>query len=125
MTWGDGESGFYDFDANGAPATGAARLAYNPGDIKKRSVETTTIVGDSPVTTYSIANVTGPVPTYSLSNVLVDQTNYSIANVTGPVPTYSLSNVLVDQTNYSLADVMVDQKVYSLQMLWSIRMYIR
>ena len=114
LTWGDGESGFYDFDANGAPATGAARLAYNAGDIKKRSVETTRMEGDVPVTTYSIANVTGPVPTYSLANVLVDQTNYSIANVTGPVPTYSLTNVLVDQKVYSLADVMVDQKVYSL-----------
>ncbi len=114
LTWGDGESGFYDFDANGAPATGAARLAYNPGDIKKRSVETTRMEGDVPVTTYSIANVTGPVPTYSLANVLVDQTNYSISNVTGSVPTYSLTNVLVDQKVYSLADVMVDQKVYSL-----------
>ena len=114
LTWGDGESGFYNFDANGAPATGGARLAYNAGDIKKRSVETTTIVGDSPVTTYSLANVTGPVPTYSLANVLVDQTNYSLANITGPVPTYSLANVLVDQKNYSLADVMVDQKAYSL-----------
>ena len=114
LTWGAGESGFYDFDANGAPATGAARLAYNAGDIKKRSVETTRMEGDVPVTTYSIANVTGPVPTYSLANVLVDQTNYSIANVTGPVPTYSLTNVLVDQKVYSLADVMVDQKVYSL-----------
>ena len=31
-------SGFYNFDANGAPATGAARLAYNPGDIKKQQV---------------------------------------------------------------------------------------
>ena len=89
-------------------------MAYNAGDIKKRSVETTTIVGDSPVTTYSLANVTGPVPTYSLANVLVDQTNYSLANITGPVPTYSLANVLVDQKNYSLADVMVDQKAYSL-----------
>ena len=114
LTWGDGESGFYDFDANGAPATGTARLAYNAGDIKKRSVETTRMEGDVPVTTYSIANVTGPVPTYSLANVLVDQTNYSISNVTGPVPTYSLTNVLVDQKVYSLADVMVDQKVYSL-----------
>ncbi|GIR84680.1 MAG: hypothetical protein CM15mP85_13040 [Rhodobacterales bacterium] len=34
LTWGDGESGFYDFDANGAPATGAARLAYNPGILR-------------------------------------------------------------------------------------------
>ena len=114
LTWGDGESGFYDFDANGAPATGADRLAYGPGDIKKQSVETTTMQGDVPVTTYSIENVTGPVPTYSLANVLVDETTYSIANVTGPVPTYSLANVLIDQTVYSLADVMVDQTVYSL-----------
>ena len=113
-TWGDGESGFYDFDANGAPATGADRLAYGPGDIKKQSVETTTMQGDVPVTTYSIENVTGPVPTYSLANVLVDETTYSIENVTGPVPTYSLANVLVDQTVYSLSDVMVDQTVYSL-----------
>ena len=29
----------YNFDANGAPATGNARLAYSPGDIKKRSVK--------------------------------------------------------------------------------------
>ena len=114
LTWGDGESGFYDFDANGAPATGADRLAYSPGDIKKQSVETTTMQGDVPVTTYSIENVTGPVPTYSLANVLVDETTYSIENVTGPVPTYSLANVLIDQTVYSLADVMVDQTVYSL-----------
>ena len=114
LTWGVGESGFYDFDANGAPATGAARLAYNAGDIKQRSVETTTIVGDSPVTSYSLENVTGPVPTYSLANVMVDQKNYSLANITGPVPTYSLANVMVDQKNYSLANVMVDQKNYSL-----------
>ena len=113
-TWGDGESGFYDFDANGAPATGADRLAYGPGDIKKQSVETTTMQGDVPVTTYSIENVTGPVPTYSLANVLVDETTYSIENVTGPVPTYALTNVLIDQTVYSLSDVMVDQTVYSL-----------
>ena len=114
LTWGVGESGFYDFDADGAPATGAARLAYNAGDIKQRSVETTTIVGDSPVTSYSLENVTGPVPTYSLANVMVDQKNYSLANITGPVPTYSLANVMVDQKNYSLANVMVDQKNYSL-----------
>ena len=37
-TWGVGESGFYNFDANGAPATGAARLAYNAGDVKKQQV---------------------------------------------------------------------------------------
>ena len=114
LTWGDGESGFYDFDANGAPATGADRLAYSPGDIKKQSVETTTMQGDVPVTTYSIENVTGPVPIYSLANVLIDETTYSIENVTGPVPTYSLANVLIDQTVYSLSDVMVDQTVYSL-----------
>jgi flagellin-like hook-associated protein FlgL len=114
LTWGVGESGFYDFDADGAPATGAARLAYKAGDIKQRSVETTTIVGDSPVTSYSLENVTGPVPTYSLANVMVDQKNYSLANITGPVPTYSLANVMVDQKNYSLANVMVDQKNYSL-----------
>ena len=47
LTWGDGESGFYDFDANGAPATGAARLAYNPGDIKKQQVATTVKVNDT------------------------------------------------------------------------------
>ena len=28
-TWGAGESGFYDFDANGNPAVGADRLQYN------------------------------------------------------------------------------------------------
>ena len=25
-TWGDGQSGFYDFDANGAPAVGAVTI---------------------------------------------------------------------------------------------------
>ena len=105
LTWGVGESGFYDFDADGAPATGAARLAYNAGDIKQRSVETTTIVGDSPVTSYSLENVTGPVPTYSLANVMVDQKNYSLANITGPVPSYSLADIMVDQNVYSLANV--------------------
>ena len=29
---------FYNFDANGAPATGNARLAYNPSDIKKNKL---------------------------------------------------------------------------------------
>ena len=46
-TWGDGQSGFYDFDANGAPATGVARLAYGPGDIKKQQVESTIQVNDT------------------------------------------------------------------------------
>ena len=36
-----------NFDANGAPATGNARLAYSPGDIKKRSVESTIQVRDT------------------------------------------------------------------------------
>ena len=43
-TWGVGESGFYDFDATGAPAVGGARLAYNPGDNKLEQVVTRTMV---------------------------------------------------------------------------------
>jgi len=43
-TWGDGESGFYDFDASGAPAVGGARLAYSPGQNKLEQVVTKTMV---------------------------------------------------------------------------------
>ena len=39
QTWGPGESGQYNFDANGAPAVGGNKLAYAPGDLKKRHVD--------------------------------------------------------------------------------------
>ena len=70
--------------------------------------------GDTPVTTYSLANVLVDQTVYSLSNVLVNQTVYSLANVTGPVPSYSLANVTVNQTVYSLANVTSNQNVYSI-----------
>ena len=35
--WGPGESGFYDFDANGAPAVGADRLQYSANEVKLTS----------------------------------------------------------------------------------------
>ena len=38
QTWGPGESGQYNFDANGAPAVGGNNLTYAPGDLKKRQV---------------------------------------------------------------------------------------
>ena len=47
LTWGDGESGSYSFDATGAPAVGGNNLTYAPGDIKKRSVESTIQVKDT------------------------------------------------------------------------------
>ena len=43
-TWGAGESGFYDFDVNGAPAVGGARLAYNEFEPKLEQVVTKTMV---------------------------------------------------------------------------------
>ena len=38
QTWGPGESGQYNFDANGAPAVGGNNLTYAPGDLKKRQI---------------------------------------------------------------------------------------
>ena len=38
QTWGPGESGQYNFDANGAPAVGGNNLTYAAGDLKKRQV---------------------------------------------------------------------------------------
>jgi flagellin-like hook-associated protein FlgL len=88
--WGTGENGFYDFDAGGAPAVGAARLAYSAGQDKLAQVVTDTM----------IPNPGGVIidPETGLRTNDVNQRTYStriVQEVTGS--TYNGERTLTDQ----------------------------
>jgi len=98
-TWGAGESGFYDFDANGNPAVGADRLQYNQFENKLdnafnmvanpagviRDPETGERTNDvRQYYTFIVQEVTGQ--TYNGETTLTDQVfnNYTPINETVP-----------------------------------------
>ena len=96
-TWGVGENGFYDFDASGAPAVGAARLAYSQGQNKLEQVVTKTMVPNPG------GVITDPETGQRTNDV--EQTTYSTRIqqiVTGS--TYAGERTLTDQVSTGFAE---------------------